>query len=157
ALGEARRVLAFEVPMLRRAVALAAFLVSANALAAPPPLPPPGGGGGSGEAGPAPPAQGQQGQAPSADADSLRKGVVQVETGGRPIAVGTVLSRDGRILTSLSALGQTTEPEVRYSDGTVAKTKIGHKNKGWDLALLIPQSGAWKDGLVPTDADPSSG
>jgi serine protease Do len=89
--------------------------------------------------------------------DALRKGVVQVEQGGRPIAVGTVLSRDGRILTSLSALGQTTEPEVRYSDGSLVKTKIGHKHKAWDLALLIPQSGAWKDGLVPTDADPSNG
>jgi len=94
---------------------------------------------------------------PAADADALRKGVVQVEQGGRPIAVGTVLSRDGRILTSLSALGQVAEPEVRYSDGTVVKTKIGHKAKAWDLALLIPQSGAWKDGLVPTDADPANG
>jgi serine protease Do len=34
------------------------------------------------------------------------------------------------------------------------KTKIGHKDPAWDLALLIPQTGRWLDGLVPTDADP---
>jgi serine protease Do len=82
---------------------------------------------------------------------------VQIEQDGRPIAVGTVLSRDGRILTSLSALGQATEPSVRYADGSVVKTKIGHKHKAWDLALLIPQQGRWLDGLVPTDADPANG
>lgn len=91
------------------------------------------------------------------DADALRKGVVQVETSGKPMAVGTVLSKDGRVLTSLSALGATTEPDIRYADGTVVKAKIGHKDKAWDLALLVPQTGRWLDGLVPTDADPSNG
>lgn len=147
--------LAFVVRMLRRAVALAALLVPAAALAAPPPLPPPAGATTPGpQAGPQP---GAAAQPSSADVDTLRKGVVQVEQGGRPLAVGTVLSRDGRILTSLSALGQTTEPEIRYSDGSVVKAKIGHKMKAWDLALLIPQSGRWLDGLVPTDADPANG
>lgn len=94
---------------------------------------------------------------PTVDFDALRKGVVQVEQGGRPIAIGTVLARDGRILTSLSALGQVTEPELRYSDGSIAKAKIGHKDKTWDLALLIPQTGRWLDGLTPTDADPANG
>ena len=89
--------------------------------------------------------------------DALRKGVVQIESGGKPMAVGTVLSRDGRVITSLSALGQTTEPEIRYADGTVVKAKIGHKDKTWDLALLVPQTGRWLDGLTPTDADPSTG
>jgi serine protease Do len=36
----------------------------------------------------------------------------------------------------------------------VVKAKIGHKDKAWDLALLIPQTGKWLDGLVPTDSDP---
>lgn len=89
------------------------------------------------------------------DLEQLRRGVVQVEQGGRPIAIGTVLSKDGRVLTSLSALGSVEQPEIRYADGTVAKTKVGHKDKSWDLALLVPQSGKWVDGLVPTDADPS--
>ncbi len=91
------------------------------------------------------------------DADTLRKGVVQIETSGKPMAVGTVLSKDGRVLTSLSALGATTEPEIRYADGSVVKAKIGHKDKAWDLALLVPQTGRWLEGLVPTDADPSNG
>ena len=71
------------------------------------------------------------------------------------MAVGTVLSKDGRVLTTLSALGGLDTPEIRYADGTVVKTKVGHKDKGWDLALLIPQSGKWLDGLMPTDADPT--
>lgn len=141
--------------MLRRAAALVVFLASANAgiaFGAPPPLPAAGGGPqpGGGTNAPA--------QSPAAvDADSLRKGVVQIEQDGRPVAVGTVLSKDGRILTSLSALGQATEPAVRYADGSVVKTKIGHKHKAWDLALLIPQQGRWLDGLTPTDADPANG
>lgn len=71
------------------------------------------------------------------------------------MAIGTVLSKDGRVLTSLSALGGVESPEIRYADNTVVKAKVGHKDKAWDLALLIPQSGKWTDGLMPTDADPT--
>ena len=71
------------------------------------------------------------------------------------MAVGTVLSKDGRVLTSLSALGNVEQPEIRYADNSVVKAKVGHKDKSWDLALLIPQSGKWLDGLMPTDADPT--
>src|SRR5690606_13688730 len=45
--------------------------------------------------------------------------------------------------------------DVRYQDGTVVKTVVGHKDAGWDLALLVPQTGRWLDGLSPTNADPS--
>ena len=65
-----------------------------------------------------------------------------------------MLLKDGRVLTALSALGNVEQPEIRYADGTVVKAKIGHKDKAWDLALLIPQTGKWLDGLVPTDSDP---
>jgi len=65
-----------------------------------------------------------------------------------------VLLNDGRILTAISALGGVEQPEIRYADGTVVKTKIGHKDKAWDLALLIPLTGRWVDGLVPTGTDP---
>lgn len=92
---------------------------------------------------------------PAADLEQLRKGIVQVEQGGRPMAVGTVLSKDGRILTSLSALGNVEQPDIRYADNSVVKTKIGHKDKDWDLALLVPQTGKWLDGLMPTDVDPA--
>ncbi|HSO31286.1 MAG TPA: PDZ domain-containing protein [Labilithrix sp.] len=87
-------------------------------------------------------------------AEQVRRGVVQIEQGGRPLAVGTVLLKDGRVLTSLSGLGTVEQPEIRYADGTVVKAKIGHTDKAWDLALLIPLTGKWVDGLVPTDADP---
>lgn len=134
--------------VLAPSLALASLLVATSVAAAPPPLPSPSGGGPT----PAPSAA----PAPAVDANVLRKGIVQVEQGGRPIAIGTVLSRDGRVLTSLSGLGNVTEPELRYADGSVVKAKVGHKDKGWDLALLVPQSGKWLDGLVPTDADPSN-
>jgi serine protease Do len=91
----------------------------------------------------------------SLDFAQLRKGIVQIEQAGRPMAVGTVLSKDGRVITSLSALAGVEAPEIRYADGSVVKAKIGHKDKGWDLALLIPQAGKWLDGLMPTDADPT--
>jgi serine protease Do len=87
-------------------------------------------------------------------ADQVRRGIVQVEQGGRPLGVGTVLLNDGRILTALSALGGVEQPEIRYADGTVVKSKVGHKDKAWDLALLIPLTGRWVDGLVPTGTDP---
>jgi serine protease Do len=87
-------------------------------------------------------------------ADQVRRGIVQVEQGGRPLGVGTVLLNDGRILTALSALGGVEQPEIRYADGSVVKTKVGHKDKAWDLALLIPLTGRWVDGLVPTGTDP---
>ena len=89
------------------------------------------------------------------DLVQLRRGIVQIEQGGRPMAVGTVLSKDGRVLTSLSGLGSVENPEIRYADNTVVKAKLGHKDKAWDLALLVPQSGKWLDGLMPTDADPA--
>lgn len=94
------------------------------------------------------------GAAAAPQTDTIRRGVVQVEQAGRPIAIGSVLGKDGRILTSLSGLGTTTEPDIRYADGTVVKAKLGHKDRAWDLALLIPQTGKWSDGLTPSGRDP---
>jgi serine protease Do len=119
---------------------LAVLFTSTAAFAAPTAAPPPS----TGAAAPTPVSE-----------DALRKGVVQVEQNGRPIAVGTVLSRDGRVITSLGALANVAEPDVRYADGTVVKAKLGHKDKAWDLALLVPQTGRWLDGLMPTDVDPA--
>ena len=130
---------------------LLASLVFAGISSAAPPLPAlPGAGA---------PAQGPPTATAPADvngftADQVRRGIVQIEQGGRPLGVGTVLLKDGRILTALSALANVDQPEIRYADGTVVKAKIGHKDKAWDLALLIPLTGKWVDGLVPTDSDP---
>jgi serine protease Do len=139
------------VPSVAAALGLLAVClgVSGSAQAAPPKLPPlPGASPAASEE------HGAKAAATLANAEQVRRGVVQIEHAGRPIGVGTVLSRDGRILTALSALGSAAEPEIRYADGTVVKTKIGDKDKAWDLALLVPQTGKWLDGLTPTDADP---
>lgn len=164
--GTARQVLALEVEMARPALLASRFLTSslvalgvglgaASASAAPPATLPalPG------QAPAAPPAASGAPAAPPAEvsgftADQVRRGVVQIEQGGRPLAIGTVLMKDGRVLTALSPLATIDNPEIRYADGTVVKAKVGHKDKAWDLALLIPQTGKWDGGLVPTDADP---
>jgi len=130
-------------PVSLAAALVALSLATAPAQAAPPSLPT---------------LPGPNAPAPSGttvDLQQLRRGVVQVEQNGRPIAVGTVLSKDGRILTALSGLNGAEQLDVRYADGSVVKAKVGHKDKGWDLALLVPQSGKWTDGLMPTDADPA--
>lgn len=135
-------------PLLLLVSLVTVAAASMPASAAPlPQLPGPGGASGGGTSSPAT-------SAAPADAEQLRRGVVQVEQGGRPVAVGTVLSKDGRVITSLSGLANVDTPDIRYADGTVVKAKIGHRDKTWDLALLIPQSGRWLDGLMPTDIDP---
>lgn len=145
------------VPVL---VLLGVVLGAGGASAAPPPLPAlpataPAPAPGSPAPGAAAPADGGAStEVAGFTADQVRKGVVQVEQAGRPLAVGTVLLNDGRVLTALSGLGAVEQPEIRYADGTVVKAKVGHKDKAWDLALLIPQTGKWVDGLVPTAADP---
>lgn len=130
-------------------LAIAAIAALAQpAQAAPPELPKlPGA-----EAPEAKPPSGADAGAPAGD--TSRRGVVQVEQGGRPIAIGTVLGQDGRVITSLSGLGAVEQPEIRYADGTVVKAKVGHKDKNWDLALLIPLTGKWLDGLTPSTAEP---
>jgi serine protease Do len=82
---------------------------------------------------------------------------VTVEHGGRVLGIGTILNGDGRILTALSGLGGQEAVDVRYADGSVVHTRVGHKDKPWDLALLVPASGHWTDGLPASEQDPSPG
>jgi serine protease Do len=93
---------------------------------------------------------------PGALLDRARKGVVLVEREGRPLGAGMVLANDGRIVTSLSALAGSDLADVRYADGHVVKSKVGHRDKAWDLALLLPLSGKWTDGLMASEADPTT-
>lgn len=88
--------------------------------------------------------------------EHVRRGVVAIERNGIPIAIGTVLGGDGRILTALSGLGGSDGADVRYADGTIVHTKVGHSDRASDLALLVPQSGKWTDGLTASEADPNS-
>lgn len=79
--------------------------------------------------------------------DSARQGVVVLERAGKPVGVGSVLKGDGRILTALSILGNGNNVDARFADGSVSHVRVGHTDRAWDLALLIPQNGRWKDGL----------
>jgi serine protease Do len=80
--------------------------------------------------------------------------VVAVERNGVPLAIGTVLDGDGRILTSLSGLSGTDTADVRYADGSTVRAKVGSGDKTTDLALLIPQSGKRTEGLAASESDP---
>jgi serine protease Do len=86
--------------------------------------------------------------------EHVRRGVVAIERNGVPMAIGTVLGGDGRILTALSGLGGAEGADVRYADGTTVHTKVGHADKDTDLALLVPMSGRWTDGLSASETDP---
>jgi serine protease Do len=81
-------------------------------------------------------------------------GVVALERNGVPMAIGTVLSGDGRVLTSLSGLAGGDGADVRYADGTIVHAKVGRSDRATDLALLVPQSLKWTEGLSASDADP---
>lgn len=103
----------------------------------------------------------QQNPAPAPSAASpqqlyehIRRGVVALERNGVPLALGTVLDGDGRILTSLSGLAGADNADVRYADGSVVRAKIGGGDKVTDLALLVPQSGKRTEGLAASESDP---
>jgi S1-C subfamily serine protease len=86
--------------------------------------------------------------------EHIRRGVVAVERNGVPLALGTVLDGDGRILTSLSGVGGLETADVRYADGIVVHAKIGSGDKASDLALLVPQSSKRTEGLAASESDP---
>jgi serine protease Do len=81
-------------------------------------------------------------------------GVVALERNGVPVAVGTVLSGDGRILTALSSLAGGDGADVLYADGTVVHAKVGRSDRAVDLALLVPQTLKWTEGLRASTAAP---
>jgi serine protease Do len=83
-----------------------------------------------------------------------QRGIVVLQRAGQPLGLGVVLGGDGRILSALSPLGSGTELEAKFADDTVHKVKLGHHDRIWDLALLVPQSGKWTDGLSASSADP---
>lgn len=76
-----------------------------------------------------------------------RKAIVLLERGGKLLGVGSVLSGDGRILTALSQLSHGNDIDARFADGSVARVRLGHTDRAWDLALLIPKTGRWTKGL----------
>ncbi len=83
-----------------------------------------------------------------------QRGIVVLQRAGQPLGLGVVLGGDGRILTALSPLGSGNEVEAKFADDSVHKVKLGHHDRIWDLALLVPQSGKWAEGLSASSADP---
>jgi serine protease Do len=82
------------------------------------------------------------------------RGVVTIERAGQPLGLGAVLMGDGRILTALSPLGPGNDLDARFADNTVVRVKLGHHDRAWDLALLVPQTGRWLDGLAASAKEP---
>ncbi len=135
-------------------LSVALVCVATPALAQPPLPPLPGSGG---EA-----AQPASAAAPTPQQlyEHVRRGLVVLERNGLPVAIGTVLGTDGRILTALSGLGGSDSADVLYADGTTVHAKVGQSDRGTDLALLVPQTGAsaarWADGLAASAVDPAT-
>ncbi len=82
------------------------------------------------------------------------RGVVTIERSGQPLGLGAALMGDGRIITALSPLGPGNDLDARFADGTVVRVKLGHHDRAWDLALLVPQTGRWQDGLAASGREP---
>jgi S1-C subfamily serine protease len=78
---------------------------------------------------------------------SARAGVVLIEQAGRVVALGTLLNGDGRILTALSRLTLPGQIFVRYESGNLLSARLGHSDASRDLALLLPRSGRFVDGV----------
>src|SRR6185369_10254147 len=85
------------------------------------------------------------------------RGVVTIERAGQPLGLGMALMGDGRILTALSPLGPGNDLDARFADGTAVRVKLGHHDRAWDLALLVPQAGRWTEGLAASSREPVRG
>jgi serine protease Do len=101
------------------------------------------------------PAQTEGQSTPQQLFEHVMRGVVALERNGIPMAVGTVLSGDGRVLTALSGLNGSDGADVRYADGTVVHAKVGRSDRAADLALLVPASLKWTEGLAASESDPT--
>jgi serine protease Do len=143
--------------LVSASVAFAGVVLSTPAAANPqapdalPPLPVSGAAASGGPVTSAPPATAVS---PQQLYEHVRRSVVALERNGVPFAIGTVLDGDGRILTSLSGLGGADSADVRYADGSTVRAKIGNGDKATDLALLVPQSNKWTEGLAASESDP---
>jgi S1-C subfamily serine protease len=85
--------------------------------------------------------------APPSTVERARQGVVVIQRVKKPLALGIVLDGDGRILTALSALAHGNYLSARYHDGSEAALKLQHGDRGWDLALLVPDTHDKKAGV----------
>jgi serine protease Do len=103
----------------------------------------------------APAAKSGEASAPALPART-RTGVVVLERAGKPIALGTVLAGDGRILSALSPLAHGNDISARFADGSLSKVKLGLSDRAWDLALLVPAQRRGKAGLRASRESPTA-
>ncbi len=95
---------------------------------------------------------------PKTPLEAALQGVVMIERAGRPLAIGTLLNGDGRILTALSPLTHGNLLDARYPDGRVAHLRLSYADRAWDLALLTPEGDARHAGLKASrDTEPAAG
>jgi serine protease Do len=85
-----------------------------------------------------------------------RPGIVRLERAGHRIGFGVVLRADGRILTSLAAIGSGNYVKARFSDDHVLGVKVVETDRTWDLALLAPEGGFWTEGVRASSVDASA-
>jgi len=147
---------AVKYPLLA-SVALAVISTPALAQQPLPPLPGPGAAAPAAPAAaPAAPAAGPMaGMTPQQIYEHVRRGLVVLEKNGMPVAIGTVLGSDGRILTALSGLAGGDGADVLYADGTTVHAKLGNSDRANDLALLVPAAIKWTEGLPASETDPT--
>ncbi|WP_437732843.1 S1C family serine protease [Sorangium sp. So ce1335] len=100
------------------------------------------------------PTEKEKGKAERPVEERAARGVAVIERGGQVLGLGAVLAGDGRILTALSPLGAGNDLSARLADGTTVRVKLGHHDRVWDLALLVPQTGRWAEGLTASSRDP---
>ena len=67
-------------------------------------------------------------------AESVRKSLVTILNGDEPVAIGTIVTRDGGILTKASALAKA--PSCRLADGRTEPAKVVRISRKDDIALL---------------------
>ena len=78
---------------------------------------------------------------------------MRLERAGHRIGFGVVLRSDGRILTSLSAVGSGNYVKARFADDHVLGVKVVETDRTWDLALLAPEAGFWTEGVRASSLD----
>lgn len=96
---------------------------------------------------PTPAAAAQPPQLTPEQASHARAGLVEVIKAGQMSGRGFVLVRDGRIITTATAVTGTTTVKVRYSDGTLSNATVEATDLAWNVALLTPSTKRGENGL----------
>ncbi len=96
---------------------------------------------------PAAPTDAKSPNSQALDIANLRQGLVVVQQAKRAVAVGLVLAGDGRILTTLSQLGNGNSLSAVYSTGAEKRLRMAASNRGLNIALLAPEDSRFNKGL----------